>query len=65
MAYTTSVICEKCKKKTDFIWKRGIKYICSNCHHEIDFCYACLDGRVTTNEGVCSNIWGGKKKKGK
>lgn len=51
MAEVTNIVCDKCGTNNQYIWTRGIKYICQNCHKEIDFLSAIFDGRVKNTNG--------------
>lgn len=63
MAEVQHIQCDKCGTTTQYVWVKSIKYICSNCRHEIDFLSAIFDGRVKNTNGFVENK--PKKKKGK
>jgi hypothetical protein len=45
----------------EYTWTKGIKYICKNCHFEINFLEAIFDGRVSKEPS--GNCYKKKKKR--
>ena len=63
MPEITNIVCDKCRNKNQYVWVKGIQYICQTCRQEINFLEAIFDGRVSTSQGVIDS--GIKKKKGR
>lgn len=63
MSEITCIVCDKCGTHNQYIWSKGIQYVCNNCHKEIDFLSAIFDNRVSTRNGILESGVKGKKKR--